>query len=311
MRLRILDPSPEELLLFLLSLLIILSLLLASGIISILQVIYLICTAIIVYALILIIARYFLIFTKDYERAVIFRFGKFNRIVGPGWALKIPIIEEVYQIVDVRVQKLLLENLEAFTKNDVLLKLNLIAFFRIEDVYKAVLKVRDYLSSLKTRIFGEIRNSIGRMLIWEVFMNIDKLNEILSEDLNKIALEWGIKVERVEILSVEPPVELIEAFYRPVAKKYELMATKYLAEAKKIVIEAIGRAAKELDDKGIAILYFKALEKIAEGKATKIIFPLAFVKFLDELKESLKAKGFESSELINQIASFIKSNKGA
>ncbi len=308
-RFRKLDPGPEELLIFILSLAIVLSFLVWKGLISFLQLFYFACLVIVAYALALVIVRYFIVFTRDYERAIIFRFGSFNRIVGPGWAIKIPLIEEVYRIVDIRVQNLSIEKLEAFTKNDILLKLDLIAYFRVKDVYKAVLKVKDFLSSLKTRIVGEIRNSIGRMLIWEVFMNIDRLNEILGDQLDRIELEWGIRIERVEILSVQPPAELIEAFYRPVEKKYELMAARFAAEARKILIEAIGEAARKLDDRGVAVLYFKALEKIAEGKATKIIFPLVFAKFIEDLGQKLKANGLTSDELINQIISFLKSKE--
>jgi len=93
-RFRKLDPGPEELLIFIFSLAIVLSFLLWKGLISFLRLFYFACLVIVAYALALVIVRYFIIFTRDYERAIIFRFGSFNRIVGPGWAIRIPLIEE-------------------------------------------------------------------------------------------------------------------------------------------------------------------------------------------------------------------------
>lgn len=259
--------------------------------------IYILIGTIIIFVLIYIFLNCFVVMLKDYERAIIFRLGKYNRTAGPGWVIVIPFFEEVYQRVDIRTQTLQLPEISAFTKNKITLKLSTVAYFRISDPYKAALKVKEYLLPLRTRLLGQIRNDIGKMFLWEVFVGIDTLNELLRDEMDIIAREWGLFIERIEILKVEPPEEIVLALYNPLVEEYRMVAARFQAEAKRVLLEAIGEAAKKFDERGIIALYLKALEQVAAGKSTKIVFPMIFTKFLENIKDHLK--GLSDEEIQN------------
>jgi len=98
---------------------------------------------------ILVIYVLFVLFVKkydEYERGIIFRIGKFNRVAGPGWSIVIPFIEKEFTRLDVRTRMLNLYVPMAFTKDDLRLKMDGVVYYRIVDASKAVLQIENYIA---------------------------------------------------------------------------------------------------------------------------------------------------------------------
>ncbi|VVB76414.1 Stomatin [Candidatus Tiddalikarchaeum anstoanum] len=261
----------------------------------------------------LIITVFYLFFVKKYdefERGIIFRMGKFNRVVGPGWSVVMPFFEKEFSRIDARTHMIDIQIDEAYTSDDLKLELDGLFYYTVIDPEKAVLKIDDYTKGLKNIIVGETRNILGSMNMREVFANIDKLNDILLDKIRHTSWKWGIDVPMLQLKSVTPPIEIAEAMQSKEIASQQLQAKRFKAEAEKVVISAIGSAAKNLNDKAVMYLYIQALKDMGSGQGAKIIFPAEFMKIVDTVGSTNAAlKGLDVTSLISQIKDKIVEEK--
>ncbi len=210
---------------------------------------------------------------KEYERAVVFRFGRFAGVRGPGWVIVIPFIES-YVKVDLRVITIDVPPQKVITRDNIEVTVDAIIALKVIDPKKAVLNVKNFQEAALLFVKSELREVIGNMTLSEVIANVDKINARLKEGLQAIAKDWGILVVDVGVKEIKLPRDLLEAMHRRREAEQLKEAKRQEAEAEKITIEAVKEAAEGLSDKAIAYYYIKALEQIAAGKATKIVLPL-------------------------------------
>ena len=224
---------------------------------------------------------FFITFVKKYsqfERGIIFRLGKFSRIAGPGWAIVVPFFEEEYKKVDVRVKMMDISSQEIFTADDLKLSLDGTIYYQIVDPEKATLQIDNYGQGLSNLVQSAVRNSIASLSMRQVFGSLDKLNDILADAIRHMTWKWGIDVPSVQIRTVSPSNEVIQAMQQPEIAANMLQAQRFKAEAQKIVIEAIGEGGKSLDDKSIMYLYLQALKQMGESSSSKIVLPMQFMQ---------------------------------
>ncbi|MCD6575590.1 MAG: SPFH domain-containing protein [Nanoarchaeota archaeon] len=261
------------------------------------------------YILLLLVAIgiFFKFFVRKYnqnERAIIFRMGKFNRIAGPGWAIVIPFFEKEFAKVDIRTKMLSVNIPVAFTKDDLRLKLNGVVYYKIVDPNKALLKIDNYMQGLMDLITAQIRNLIASMTMREVFGSLPKLNDMLADAIRHATWKWGIDVPMVQLRSVMPPEEIAIAMQQKEVASQFMQAEKFRAEARKLAIEALGDAAKKLDDRALMYLYIKAIEDISKSSGTKLVFP---AQFMDVMKggfgvgTGLRAAGIDVNDAVKAI----------
>ncbi|HDQ59889.1 MAG TPA: hypothetical protein ENN30_01715 [Candidatus Woesearchaeota archaeon] len=259
---------------------------------------------------ILLVGLFFKIFVKRYtevERAVIFRMGKFNRIAGPGWAIVVPFFEKEYAKLDVRTKTTELALPVAFTEDDLRIKIDGIVYYQIKDPSKAVLKIDNYMTALTDMMISETRNLISSMSMRELFGGLDSLNDVLADKIRHATWKWGIDVSMVQIRSIMPPEEIALAMQEPEIAQRSLQAQRFNAEAKKVVMKALGEGAKDLNEQAIAYLYIKALEEMSKGQATKILLPTQFASVMGDVGKGLgmgtglDVGGMNVSQAVNAI----------
>ncbi len=241
----------------------------------------------------------FILILKEYERAVVFRYGKFVGVKGPGIVFIIPFID-TFKLVDLRTKTVDIPAQEVVTKSNIKLKIDAILYIRVVDPKKAVLEVEDYQKAAVSNIQASLRSVIGKMELQEVISNIDKINELLRKETELVAKEWGIVIENVEIQSVQLPTGVQEAIHKRKQAEQEKLAQKERAEGRKIMLEAIEQAASQFTDPTLKYLYLQALEKMAEGKSAKIIFPVELMKLAEGVTKRLGAKEKKEIEKANE-----------
>ncbi|MEM3411939.1 MAG: SPFH domain-containing protein [archaeon] len=227
-----------------------------------------------------------LIVAKEYERVVIFRRGKYLKTAGPGWIFLLPFID-TYTLVDLRTTVADIKPQEVVSKDNIELKIDAIIYYKVVNPEKAVLSVEDYKKSAVSYIQAALRDVVGKMTASDVISSVEEINKILTKAISEISQNWGIKVDKVELQAVELPKELLEAMHQRRVEEQRKLAAKERAEAKKIEILALQEAAGKLSQPTLHYLYLQALEKIAEGKSNKIIFPLELSKFVEALSSKL------------------------
>ena len=230
---------------------------------------------VILVALILIYAKGGKFFTQleQYERGVVFRMGRFKRVAPPGWLFVIPIIE-YFKVMDMRVRTVDIKPQDVITKDNIKLMVDAIIYMKVIDAERAIIKVEDYEKAMVSYVQAHLRDVIGKMLLSNVISNISRINDILQGGLQKVGAEWGIKVDKVELQTIELPKEVIDAMHQRKAAEQLKLAQVEKAEARKITIDAIQAAGSKLTDPTLQYMYLQALQRMAEGKSTKFIFPM-------------------------------------
>ena len=227
---------------------------------------------------------------KEYERGVLFLFGRFKKIVGPGWVIIIPHVHSVEK-VDLRTQVMDIKPQNTITKEQIRLKIDVVVYWRVVDPFKAIVAVKNYEKALMQLLYSEIRNIVGNMSVEDVIANTDEIENQLYAMVKAVEDQWGISTKDVEVQSIELPPRLAEAMQRRRAALDYKIKLETEAEARKMSIQIVNEAASKMSDRTLAYFYLDALKRIADGKANKIIFPLELSRLANILAD--KSKGGE------------------
>lgn len=187
---------------------------------------------------------------NQYERGIKFRFGKFVKILSPGWSVIIPVLESVKK-VDVRTKAVDVPSQEAITRDNVSVQINAVLYFKIFDASKAILEVENFLWAVGQLAQTTMRNVVGSVTLDELLSERDKISTQICDIIDKASDPWGISVENVELKDVALPVEMkrslavaAEAEREKTAvitkAQGELEASNSLAQAAKIMSETPG-----------------------------------------------------------------------
>ena len=157
----------------------------------------------------ILIAVLFLVFSairvvQEYERGVIFRLGRFVGAKGPGLFFIIPFIDRMIK-VDLRTITLDVPSQEAISRDNVTLKVNAVAYFRVLDPGKAIIQIEDYRRATWQIAQTTLRNVIGQSELDELLAHREKINEQLQKIIDEQTEPWGVKLSIVEIKDVELP----------------------------------------------------------------------------------------------------------
>ncbi|MFO7872305.1 MAG: SPFH domain-containing protein [Candidatus Undinarchaeales archaeon] len=235
---------------------------------------------------------------KQYEKAVVYRLGKYHRTIEPGWRIVIPVIESFVKY-DLRTEALDVAAQEVITKDGIKLLIDAIIYLRVEDAVKAELEVEeDYRKAIEAHVKGRIRNIAGTVDIAELYANIGDINKQLEKETQELVSSWGVDIVNMELQTIKPPDDVVDALQaKEIAERYK-EAAKEEAQQTRIRIDAIEAAAGKLSEPALNYLYLQTLKDVADGQSSKIIFPLEFSKLAEKIGKGvgggLDKEGLES-----------------
>ncbi len=257
----------------------------------------------------------FLLTLKEYERAVIFTLGRVTRVGGPGWTFVLPLIQS-YVLVDLRTQTIDIPPQDVITTDKIKLTIDAVLYLYVDktknSVINSVIEIDDYRTAARLYVRATIRDVVGSMDLSSVISNIALLNAEVKRKLEEVAIAWGVKVEAVEITNIIIPKEVLDAMHDQKAAEQRKLAKFEEAEGKKYEIEAVKAASESLSDQTISYYYINALEKMAEGKSSKIIFPMELSKFVESVSQG-NNKGLDLKSLgitPEMVGDYLKLKKG-
>ena len=158
----------------------------------------------------------YLLQLADFERAVIFRFGRVNRVGGPGWALAFPPLE-AYTVVDLRTKTIDTPKQEVVTKDNIEVTIDAVVYLRVDknpqSVINSVIEIDDYLNASKLFVQALLRDKAASMNLSELLSRVDDLNAIIKKELERISSKWGVVVEEAVIQDIELPKSVLDAMH--------------------------------------------------------------------------------------------------
>ncbi len=232
---------------------------------------------------------------QEYERGVIFRLGRLQGAKGPGLFFIIPIIDRMVK-VDLRVVTLDIPAQEAITRDNVTVKVNAVAYFRVLDPSDAIVQVEDYRRATWQIAQTSLRSVLGQSELDELLSHRDRINHQLQQIIDEQTEPWGIKVSIVEVKDVELPPTMQRAMARQAEAEREKRAKIIHAEGEFQASKQLSQAAGIIGQEPAAIQlrYLQTLTEIAVEKNSTIIFPVP-IEYLKGLAELL---GFRTRDLL-------------
>src|SRR5678809_1495603 len=167
---------------------------------------------------------------REYERGIVFRLGRLLPAPkGPGMFLLIPVVDRMVK-VDLRTITLTIPPQEVITKDNVPVRVNAVAYFRIIDPEKAIVQVENFMVATSQISQTTLRSVLGQHVLDELLAERDKINAILQEIIDEATSPWGIKVSIVEVKDVEIPTGMQRAMARQAEAERERRAKVIAAE---------------------------------------------------------------------------------
>ncbi len=245
-------------------------------------------TTIIIIVLILIILSAIKVL-REYERAVIFRLGRFVGTKGPGIFILWPGIDKMTKI-SLRIVTMDVPPQDVITKDNISVKVNAVSYFRVFEPSKAVLEVEDYLYATSQIAQTTLRSVLGEYELDDLLTQREKINLRLQKIIDEQTDPWGVKVSMVEIKHVDIPQEMQRAIARQAEAERERRAKVIHAEGELQAAEKLNKAAQIIGQTptGIQLRFLQTLTEVATEKNSTTIFPVPidlFTPFIKKLSE--------------------------
>ena len=178
---------------------------------------------------------------NEYERGILFSFGKFKKIMEPGWNIVLPIIQS-YSKVDIRTKAVDVPEQEAITKDNVSVRINAVIYYKVFDASKAILAVENFKYAVSQLAQTTMRNAVGAVSLDELLGSREKISGEICSIIDQATDPWGIKVENVELKDVALPEEMKRVIAKAAEAEREKQAVIMKAAGE---VEAYTNLAKD------------------------------------------------------------------
>jgi len=212
---------------------------------------------------------------REYERAVVFFLGRFQRVFGPGMIVIIPGVQQAVR-VDLRIVVFDVPPQDIITRDNVSVKVNAVVYFRVVDPRRAIIQVANFLEATSQLAQTTLRAVLGKHELDALLAEREKLNLDIQTVLDSQTDAWGIKVSNVEIKHVDINESMVRAIARQAEAERERRAKVIHAEGELQASEKLLQAAQMLGQKteAMQLRYLQTLTQIAGDKSSTIVFPL-------------------------------------
>ena len=212
---------------------------------------------------------------REYERGVIFRLGRLIAQKGPGLIYLIPVIDRMVRI-DLRTVTLTVPPQEVISRDNVTVRVNAVAYFRVIDPNRAVTEVENFLLATSQISQTTLRSVLGKAELDSLLSERERLNTELQQIIDEQTEPWGVKVSTVEVKDVELPADMQRAIARQAEAERERRAKIIAADGEFQAAEKLAQAANIMsaNPATLQLRYLQTLLDIGVNQNSTIVFPL-------------------------------------
>jgi len=254
---------------------------------------------------------------------VVERLGRYSRTLTPGLSIVVPFIDRVRDMMDLREQVVSFDPQPVITEDNLVVSIDTVIYFQVTDAKAATYEIANYIQGIEQLTVTTLRNVIGGMALEKTLTSRDEINNQLRGVLDEATGKWGIRVNRVELKAIDPPVSIKETMEKQMRADREKRATILEAEGVKqaqiltaegekqssilraegqrqaAILQAEGQAKAidtvfraihegDADPKLLAYQYLQVLPQIAQGESNKVwIIPSEVTRALSQLTDAL------------------------
>ncbi len=216
---------------------------------------------------------------SQWEKAIILRLGRFQKLAGPGAFWIIPILDTIPNWIDHRVRVTPFAAQKTLTKDTVPVDVDAVLFWMVWDAEKAALEVENYRAAVDWAAQTALRDIIGRMMLADILVGRSAIDKELQMVIDERTTPWGVAVQSVEIRDIVIPQDLEDAMSRQAQAERERQARVILGESEMQIAASFAEASKAYVDNPTA-LHLRAMNMLFEGlkeKGALIIVPSSAV----------------------------------
>ncbi|MDE0154357.1 MAG: slipin family protein [Gammaproteobacteria bacterium] len=212
---------------------------------------------------------------REYERAVVFTFGRFTAVKGPGLIIIIPFVQQIER-VELRTIAMDVPSQDVISRDNVSVKVNAVLYYRVIDPERSIIQVENFHEATSQLAQTTLRAVLGKHELDDMLSQRERLNNDIQSDLDKQTDAWGIKVANVEIKHVDLDESMIRAIARQAEAERERRAKIIHAEGELQASEKLLEAATILgrNNNSMQLRYLQTLTEIAGEKSSTIAFPI-------------------------------------
>jgi regulator of protease activity HflC (stomatin/prohibitin superfamily) len=229
---------------------------------------------------------------REYQRAVVFLLGRFQRVKGPGLIVIVPGIQQMVR-VDLRTVVLDVPTQDVITRDNVSVKVNAVVYFRVVDPQRAIIQVANFLEATSQLAQTTLRSVLGKHELDALLAEREKLNLDIQTVLDAQTDAWGIKVATVEIKHVDLNDSMVRAIAQQAEAERARRAKVIHAQGEQEAAEKLLQAAQTLSirPEAMQLRYLQTLTQIAGDKSSTIVFPVPMDVIGPILEAAKKLKG--------------------
>ncbi|MDD5731350.1 MAG: slipin family protein [Patescibacteria group bacterium] len=223
---------------------------------------------------------------QQYEKGVVFLFGKVTGEKAPGLRWVWPIVESMRK-VPLRIVTMPIPSQKIITKDNVSIDVAAVAYFKVVDATKSIVAIQDVYSAVNQIAQTTVRNIVGQFRLDEILSDTAKINEQISGIIDTHTEPWGILVTTVEIKDIQLPEGMQRAMAKEAEAEREKRAKIISAEGELLAADKLGQASDIIAKHPIALQLrnLQVLSEIAVEKNSTIIFPNQFMNTVSEIKK--------------------------
>ena len=223
---------------------------------------------------------------NEYERGILFTFGKFTKILEPGWNIVLPIIHS-FKKVDIRTKAVDVPEQETITKDNVSIKINAVIYYKVFDAGKAICEVENFYYAVSQLAQTTMRNIVGSVTLDELLSEREKISAEICTVIDKATDLWGIKVENVELKDVSLPEEMKRVIAKAAEAEREKLAVITKAAGEVEAAENLAQAARMMSEApgALHLRTLSTLNDLSSDQSNTEIFavPIEALKALEGL----------------------------
>lgn len=263
---------------------------------------------------------------------VVERLGRYHKTLTPGLNLVVPLVDRVRPLIDMREQVVSFPPQPVITEDNLVVSIDTVVYFQVTDARAATYEIANYLGAVEQLTTTTLRNVVGGLNLEQALTSRDNINGQLRVVLDEATGKWGIRVGRVELKAIDPPLSIQDSMEKQMRAERDRRAAILTAEGSKQsqILEAEGRRQASIleaegdkqaavlraqgeaeaiqsvftaihegrpDDKLLAYQYLQTLPKISDSSSSKLwIIPSEFTEALKGISGAFSASGRAGSD---------------
>ena len=210
---------------------------------------------------------------KEWEEAIILRFGRFQRLVGPGFFFRWPLAESFLKR-DKRIITLDVSRQEVMTRDNISVTIDAVVFVRVVNTKDSLVNIQDLWNSVMKYAQTTMRDVVGNVELDELLARRDEIAERIAKIVEKETQEWGVDIASVNLQTVELPEDMKRVIARQAEAEREKRAVIIKSEGELTAAENLEKAVQKMSNRAMYLRTLSSLEDISYDQSNTIVFAI-------------------------------------